>query len=120
MQKMEKLPLLKDRKISEKEITKSIRDYLNLRGIFHWKQWQGLGSPPGIADILGMYRGRFLAIEVKTERGRLSEKQAIFLNRINEQNGIAFIARSVADVRDHLYSVNQNINEIFDLNFRGF
>ena len=113
-------PKLKDRKISEKEITKEIREYLKLHNIFHWKQWQGLGSAPGVPDIIGIYKTRFLAIEVKTKRGMLSERQAIFLNNINAEGGIGFVARSVEDVVSHLDIVDRNINALFALNFRGY
>ena len=61
---------------------------------------QGLGCVSGIADILGIQRGtgRFIAIEVKTAKGKLSPFQTNFLNWINEAGGIAFVARSVDDV----------------------
>lgn len=117
---MEKLPRLKDRKILEKEITHEIREYLNVRHIFHWKQWQGLGSAHGVPDLIGIYRTRFLAIEVKTAKGILSEKQTEFLNRINHEAGIGFVARSVEDVISHLERVDQNINAMFGLEFRGY
>lgn len=89
---------LKDRKRTEAEITKEIRAYLKAYNIFHYKQWQGLGSLHGIADIIGIYKGRYLAIEVKREDGKLSDKQWIFLQRVREVGGIAFVARSIKDV----------------------
>jgi Holliday junction resolvase len=92
---MKDYPKLKDRKKLEKEITKEIREYLKYRGIFHYKNWQGLGSAKGVSDIIGIYKGRFLAIEVKTERGQLSDHQEIFLNTINHEGGIGFVARNV-------------------------
>lgn len=82
----------------EKDITKAIRQYLKMRRVYHWKQWQGLGSTPGVADILGIYQGRMLAIEVKGPKGRVSEKQQEFIDTVNECGGIAFVARSVDDV----------------------
>ena len=89
-------------KISESEITKQIRDYLKIRQIFHWKVMQGLGATPGIADILGIYKGKPLAIEVKTAKGKPSENQLAFLARFRTEGGIAFIARSVDDVIEGL------------------
>ena len=86
-------------RISEAEITKQIRQYLNLKGIFHWKQFQTLGSKAGVSDIIGILPdGRFLAIEVKIPRGRVSPYQQEFLDQITKSNGIAIIARSVDDV----------------------
>lgn len=94
--------LFKDYQPKEKEITRSIRNYLRVMGIFHFKVHQGLGSAPGISDILGCHKGRMLAIEVKTERGRVSEVQERFLERINAEGGLAFVARSVDDVMEKL------------------
>jgi hypothetical protein len=85
--------------IKESDITKQIRDYLNLRHIFHWKNWSGLGSLPGIPDIIGVIPGgRMLLIEVKTERGRLSEKQKEFIEKAQKQGALAFVAKCIEDV----------------------
>ena len=54
----------------------------------------------GVADILGLLpTGKFIAIEVKTKSGRLTPEQEVFLDRVSENGGIAFVARSVDDVR---------------------
>lgn len=90
-------------KISEKEITYSIRSYLNAFKIYHWKNFGTLGSAVGVSDILGIYKGRFLAIEVKTERGKLSPAQERFIQNINDNGGIAFVARSIDDVENNLH-----------------
>jgi Holliday junction resolvase len=93
---------LKDRKRSEAEITKEIRVYLKIKGVWHYKQWQGLGSLHGIADIIGIYGGQYLAIEVKREGGKLSDKQYFFLQRVRKLGGLAFVARSLEDVDNGL------------------
>lgn len=85
-------------KRTEAMITKEIRAYLKMVPGFYWKQHQGLGSYPGQADIIGVRDGRMIAIEVKTERGDLSDKQVAFLTRIREEGGMAFVVRSVEDV----------------------
>lgn len=57
----------------------------------------------GVSDILGILRtGVFLAIEVKSEKGKASLEQLNFINKINRAGGLAFIARSVEDVKKHL------------------
>ena len=86
------------KKTPEGMLTKSIRDLLRTLGIFHWKQYQTLGSPLGIADILGIYQGKMLAIECKAPRGKLSPHQERFLEIIREQGGIGILAYSVEDV----------------------
>jgi len=94
--------LFKNIQWSEKEITREIRAYLKIRGVFHWKVFQTLGSTVGCPDILGIYKGKFLGIEVKTKSGKLSERQALFIESINMEGGIAFVARSVDDVMERL------------------
>lgn len=89
-------------KISEMEITHSIRSLLKQFGIFHWKVWQGMGSAPGVPDIVGIHQGKFLGIEVKTASGKLSPHQERFLKNINAAGGIAFVARSLDDVIEKL------------------
>ncbi|HNR14835.1 MAG TPA: VRR-NUC domain-containing protein [Thermodesulfobacteriota bacterium] len=83
----------------ERDITIGIRNYLNFKRIFHYKHWQGpLSGMKGVADIIGIYRGRFLAIEVKKPGEKPTRDQEIFLTRVNHEGGFAFVAHSVDDV----------------------
>jgi len=51
---------------------------------------------PGTSDLIGILPdGRFMSIEVKAGRDRLSDKQASFLAMINERGGIGIVARDV-------------------------
>lgn len=52
----------------------------------------------GVADILGIWRGAPLAIEVKTETGKVSDHQKAFLKAWREAGGIGFVARCWEDV----------------------
>ena len=57
----------------------------------------------GCSDILGQLKnGQFLAIEVKSEVGKLTEKQREFINKVNTNGGVAFVARSIEDVEENL------------------
>lgn len=57
-----------------------------------------LGTP-GASDIIACSpTGQFIAIEVKSEKGRLTDKQRDFLRLVEKNNGIAIVARSVEDV----------------------
>jgi hypothetical protein len=82
----------------EKNITKAIRRVLTEAGIWHFKHWGGPMSVKGIADILGIYAGRFLAIEVKKPGGKLSPAQDKFLQDVRRNGGVAFTAYGVEDV----------------------
>ena len=89
---------MKPKPQTEKEITAAIRSFLKARGIFHWKVFQTLGSQKGVADIIGIYKGQFMAIEVKTQKGKLNDNQRAFLTEVKYAGGIAMVARSVNDV----------------------
>lgn len=99
---MEKQAAYKTPAQSERELTRVIRHTLNTLGVWHYKVHQGLGSTPGIPDIIGIWNGHLLAIEVKTAKGKLSPQQETKLMEINQNGGLAFVARSVDDVIDKL------------------
>lgn len=102
-------------KISEKEIQKTILEYLQWNNIFSWRNNSGyiftkykgktqmikmgaVGSP----DIIGIYKGKFLGIEVKSATGTLRPEQKEFLDKINAEGGFAFVARNLDDVIKNL------------------
>lgn len=100
---------------SEKEIQKSILDYLSLKGINAWRTNSGIQfstykdksyitrlAPKGTPDIIGFLNdGRFLGIEVKKPGGIISDEQIIFIEKINQAGGLAFVAFSIDDVIKH-------------------
>lgn len=99
--------------LSEAQVTKQIRDVLNRCRIFHWKHWSGpMTYPKGISDILGIYQGRMLVIEVKrqgweppnpgTKAYKHFVEQQGFLSQVKKNGGIAFFAQSVEDVIERL------------------
>lgn len=102
----------------EKIIENQILNYLLSKKVFCWKVKTTASYDPrrgrflktsslykkGVADILGIFKGKPLAIEVKTPTGRLSPEQRDFLTEFREQGGIAFIARSVDDIELKLFS----------------
>ncbi|MDR1330213.1 MAG: VRR-NUC domain-containing protein [Oscillospiraceae bacterium] len=56
------------------------------------------GMPKGFADVMFIRAdGRACFVEVKTDKGRLSEAQARFLERMRGLNARAGVARSVDD-----------------------
>lgn len=77
--------------------------YNSSTGIFDpsTKRFRRNNSPHsilGVADILGLLsNGQFIAIEVKSAKGRLSIHQKAFLAKVEQMNGIAIVAYSVDD-----------------------
>lgn len=49
----------------------------------------------GSADLIGWYKGKFLAIEVKQPGKNATPDQQNFINQVNDSGGIAFVAHSV-------------------------
>lgn len=92
----------------ESEIQRTILQYLEIRGIFHWRNNTGaLKSDTrfvrfghkGSSDIVGVLPGgRALFIEVKRRTGRLTEAQKEFIARAHMAGALAFEARSVEEV----------------------
>jgi len=92
--------------------------YLTRLGVFFWvndsvgifdpktKRYRKNHSPyriKGVSDILGILpNGRLLAIELKSATGRLTPEQKLFIEKIKLNGGIAFMARSIDDVKREL------------------
>jgi len=82
----------------ETQLKSQIKDYLDLRGVFHFPILQGLGAAKGIPDRIAVKDGRFIAIEVKAPNGRLSTYQELFRDRLTQAGGVYIEARSLEDV----------------------
>lgn len=57
------------------------------------------GVGDGGADYLGLYDGRFLAVELKTPLGRLQPNQRNFGDLVTRLGGVYAVVRSEADAR---------------------
>lgn len=76
-----------------------------LKDGFFWRQNSGLiqqqdkygntrvwrAGIPGISDIIGVYRGRFVAIEVKRPGKKPTLEQEQFMQQVRNSGGIAFV-----------------------------
>jgi penicillin-binding protein-related factor A (putative recombinase) len=124
------IPKVKLPKRLEKDIELEILLWLNRQpGCFAWKN-KSMGTfnakrgvylrshhrfnEKGTSDILGIYRGYMLCIEVKSATGRLQPHQAQFLEKMHDMGAIAFMARSLDDVKGQLL---QNLVERIESRF---
>jgi len=103
----------------EGSVLASILEYLKLRRVYAWRVNSGATKVPasegtrerfirfgfsGCSDIIGILDdGRLLAIEVKSARGVATADQLVFLAEIAKRGGVAFVARSIEDVDQHLF-----------------
>ncbi|WP_333861602.1 VRR-NUC domain-containing protein [Clostridium sp.] len=92
-----------DAPAKEKNITNKILKYLkSLDNCFCFKEHGGRYGTSGIPDIICCFNGRFIAFEVKTEKGRLTKLQEITIQRIKEAKGKAFKVTSLEEVKNIL------------------
>lgn len=60
------------------------------------------GLCPGSADLIGIYDGRFVAMEVKLPGEKPRPDQVAFLEHVRSKGGIAGVVTSVQDALDLL------------------
>lgn len=81
----------------------------------HWRI-SGATNMGGFPDILACYRGIFVALEVKTAKGKTTRQQEQVMAKINAGGGWAYAVRSVPEVMDILKRIDRQIKSgiIFD------
>jgi hypothetical protein len=92
-------------------------DWLKLAGVLAWRNQAGAifvrekgrsrkiqMGPPGSSDIIGLIpgSGRFFAAEAKVGRRQVTPDQAVFLDRVREDGGLAFVFRSLEELESAL------------------
>ena len=108
--------------VAEDAVLKSCLEYLDIRGIYHWRQNTGalkVGNRfvrfgiPGVSDILGILPdGRFLAVECKRPKGGvLSPCQKDFLGNIQRNGGVAIVAHSASELHEELERIWKEIKK---------
>lgn len=92
----------------EKSITNKILKYLKSQPeCFAFKEHGGMYGTSGIPDIICCYKGKFMAFEVKTEKGKLSKLQEITIEKIRQAGGVAFKVTSLEEVKGILKGVTE-------------
>jgi hypothetical protein len=110
----------------EQNIVKGCLGLLNVLGIPCWRQNQGafkekyrgitrlirVSSMTGISDILGLLppNGRFLAIECKRPRKKLSPNQELFKYMVEKAGGIYLLVSDINTLKSFLRDMGYNIN----------
>lgn len=60
------------------------------------------GQKKGFPDIVVIFKRKFVGIEVKTEKGRMSKEQKTMQQLVEKNGGIYKVVRSVDDVKNLL------------------
>lgn len=62
----------------------------------------------GFPDIAGVLpSGKFFAIELKTDKGRLSPEQLEWITKLNHSGAIAVVLRSKEEIRDFISAASK-------------
>lgn len=92
--------------MNEQAVQKKILDYLKSQG--YWVFKTITCNRNGIMDIIGCTPwGQFLGIEVKFGNNKTSKLQDYNVIEVEMRGGIAFVAYSLQEVKDHLHDVAQ-------------
>ncbi len=98
--------------MNESDITKSILKYLKtLPRCFFWKEHGGIYGTSGIPDIIVCIDGRFIALEVKTQKGKTTPLQNAAIRKIRSNGGFAFVVRSVEEAKNAINSATGDKND---------
>jgi Holliday junction resolvase len=92
--------------MKESDIQKKILDYLKLQGAYAVKVIQA--SKAGVPDIICCYKGRFIAIEVKTPKTKYntSELQKLNIEWIKEASGVVIVAWELEQIKRLMEVIN--------------
>jgi len=82
----------------ESKIQTEIINYLDTIGVYSVKTIAC--NRKGVSDILACYKGVFVAIEVKNQKGVISPLQKIELQKVRNAGGYAIVAYCLEDVRN--------------------
>ena len=89
--------------MKEKVITDKIIKYLKSEPeCFVFKMHGGMFGMAGIPDIICCYKGKFVAFEVKNDKGKLSKLQEATIKKIRNAKGLAFKVISLDEVKEIL------------------
>ena len=92
--------------MKEQDFQSKIVKYLEAQGAYVVKVVAA--SKKGVPDVLCCYKGKFLAIEVKTPttRANVSELQDYNLRKVDEAGGWSGVAVDIADILPMLERIN--------------
>ena len=85
-------------KITENDIKLQVKQYLSLKGYFHFPILQGRGAYKGIPDRIAIKNGRTIYLEVKKPGGIQSPEQIDFEWNITRQKGEYYLIDCLEDL----------------------
>ena len=88
----------------EKKVKTAVKKILDSLGIYHFSPFMAGMGRAGVPDIIGCYKGRFIAIECKAGKGKTTALQDKELAAIFMAGGFIFVARetNLEELRENL------------------
>lgn len=77
----------------EKQFENKVKRWLKTKEIYHFKYFGNAFSTAGIPDLIACVKGRFVGIELKSEKGKTSPLQDYNLEAIEKSGGISIVLR---------------------------
>ena len=120
----------KCRTLTESQVQKVILQWLEMQKDLTVIRFNAIGIPlgetgkfrpirmKGVSDLICCVRGKFLAIEVKREKGgKLSDYQKAFLQTVEDVGGKAIVATSLDEVIETVNEIRKERNVFKQTNF---
>lgn len=90
----------------ENDFQKKVIDYLRRNKIWHFR-FQAQSNKYGLPDIICLYRGFFLGLELKADKGSPTELQLKKLEAINYNGGIGIILKDLSELEEIIDTINK-------------
>lgn len=87
----------------EKKVKDKCVAQLKAMGAVYFFPMTGGYGTSGVSDIIVCYQGRYIAIECKAGKNKLSELQKMFLERVQQAGGVALVINE------------ENVGQLFDV-----
>ena len=75
----------------EGKVKARLKKHLDAMGIYHFSPFQAGMGRAGVPDIIGCYRGMFVAFECKAGKNKPTALQEREMNAIRTAKGLAFV-----------------------------
>lgn len=86
--------------VPERVVLQSVRRWLVHRGWDCTRNQAGMGTRPGLSDLIAVKDGRVVFIEAKSSIGRQSPAQVDFQRAIEAHGGLYVLARCIGDLEE--------------------
>ena len=98
--------------MNESTLTTKIIKTLRIKGGFWFKVHGSAYQVTGLPDILGCYRGRFVAFEVKLpgKESTLSNRQRLMLHRVRQQGGYSAMLTSKRGALEAIQEIDSELD----------